>query len=1042
MRFLLALLVLTLTPSASAQPEASDPDSTLFAALEYRLVGPFRGGRASGVAGVSGDPLTYYMAATGGGVWKTTDGGGTWDNVSDGFFGGSMGSVAVAPSDPNVVYAGGGEKSLRGNVSPGWGAWRSDDAGRTWQRIGPADWQHVPRMTVHPRDANTVYAAVLGHTFGPNAERGVFRSTDGGETWEHVLFVSEDVGAFELEMHPANPRVLYASMWRARRTPYSFSSGGEGSSIWKSTDGGDTWKDISDAPGFPSGVWGISAVSVSPADPDRVYALIENKDGGLFRSDDAGATWRRVSADRNLRQRAWYFTRLQADPEDPDGVWVLNVQLWRSTDGGETFEDVPTPHVDHHDMWIAPEDPDRILIADDGGGQVTFDGGETWSTYFNQPTAQFYRVTTDNHTPYRIYGAQQDNSTVRILHRSEGGAIQERHWEPTAGGESGYLAPHPDDPDLVFGGSYGGFLMMRNHETAEERIVNVWPENPIGAAAGDLRIRFQWNFPLLFSRWEDPATGDHPLFAAGNRLYRSDDLGQSWQPVSPDLTRADPATLGSSGGPITQDNTSVEYYGTVFAVGESVHDPGVMWAGSDDGLVHLTRDGGETWQDVTPPEGVLPEYAQINAVEPHPFEPGGLYVAATRYKTDDFRPYLLRTTDWGRTWTRIDAGIPETHFTRALRADPARPGLLFAGTEAGVYVTFDDGARWRPLQQNLPVVPITDLALKDGDLVVATQGRSFWVLDDYTPLRRLSPGTDRAAFELLPPRPSMRIDGGRAEGLRTAGTNPANGVFLYYHLAEAPDSAAVALRVLEEDGSVIESFTPMGEEDQLPIAAGLNRFVWDRTYPGADDFEGNVMWGGRLAGPEAVPGRYRARLVVGEDSVEVPFEVVPDPRASATPEDYQAQFDFLAEVRDKLTETHRAITRLRATREQVTEYLARLPEDAAGADTVRAAGEALVEELTEVEETLYETRNESRQDPLNFGIKLNNQLAALAGLTSFGDFRPTDQAVAYRAEVVDEIDRALARLRGVFAEEVEAFNALVRQQALPTVVVPDEGAGE
>ena len=1034
MRRLACLLVLATLSVADVHAQI---DETLLESLDYRLVGPFRGGRASGVAGIAGDPLTYYQAATGGGVWRTRDGGGSWDNISDGYFGGSIGSVAVAPSDPNVIYVGGGEKSLRGNVSPGWGMWKSDDAGRSWRSLGFEGGQHIPRMVVHPRDEDVVWAAVLGHAYGPNAERGVFKSTDGGETWEHVLFVSEDAGAFELEIDPTNPRILYASTWNVRRTPYSFSSGGDGSAIWKSTDGGETWADISDAPGLPDGTWGISAVSISPADPDRIYALVENEDGGLFRSDDAGASWRRVSDDRNLRQRAWYFTRLGADPQDPDKVWVLNVQLWVSTDGGRTFESVDTPHADHHDIWIAPEDGDRIVIADDGGAQVTFDGGETWSTYLNQPTAQFYRVTTDSHFPYRIYGGQQDNSTIRIAHRSAGGSITERDWEPSAGGESGWLAPHPDDPDIVFGGSYGGFLQMVNHRTGESRIVNVWPENPIGAPAKDLKIRFQWNFPLLFSQYRDASANDYPLFAAGNRLYRSTNYGQTWVPISPDLTRADTLTLGSSGGPITQDNTSVEYYATIFALAESPHAEGTLWVGSDDGLLHVTRDGGQRWTDITPGRRLLPEDAMINSVEADPHRPGGLYVAATRYKVDDFAPYLLHTDDYGASWRRIDDGIEAPAFTRVIRADTERPGLLYAGTERGMFVSIDDGESWQPFQLNLPVVPVTDLAVRQGELVVATQGRGFWVLDDLTPLHQLDDAVTAADVWLFQPKPTYRVDGYRQAVTRGAGTNPEAGVVIHYRLAEAvPDSVDAALRILDRDGETIQTFTPDDDRYELATEAGMNRAVWGRRYPDAARFDGMIFWGGGLSGPQATPGTYRARLVIGEDSLEVPFEIKLDPRSSATPADLQAQFEFLREVRDKVTEVNESVEQVRDLRAQIRSFLARLPDDAAGADTVEAAGERLIERMTAVEEVLYETRSQSRQDPLNYGINLGNELSALGGTVASGDFRPTDQAYAYRDEVMAEIEAELATLREILTTDVDAFNRLVREQALP-VIVPE-----
>ncbi|MEL6615791.1 MAG: glycosyl hydrolase, partial [Bacteroidota bacterium] len=786
-------------------------------------------------------------------------------------------------------------------------------------------------------------------------------------------------------------------------------------SIWRSTDGGDTWTDISANEGLPEGTWGINDVAVAPSNPDRIYALIENEEGGLFRSDDAGETWRRVSADRNLRQRSWYFTRIDVDPDDADKVWVLNVQLWVSTDGGRTFDDVPTPHVDHHDIWIAPEDGDRIVIADDGGGQVTYDGGRTWSTYLNQPTAQFYRVTTDNHFPYRIYGGQQDNSTIRIAHRSAGGSITAADWEPSAGGESGWLAPHPDDPDIVFGGSYGGFLQMVNHRTGETRIVNVWPENPIGAPAKELKIRFNWNFPLLFSRYRDAASGDFPLYAAGNSLYRSTTYGQNWERISPDLTRADTLTLGSSGGPITQDNTSVEYYGTIFALAESVHEEGVIWVGSDDGLLHVTRDGGDSWTDITPEARLLPADVMINSVDADPRRPGGLYVAATRYKVDDFRPYLLHTDDFGETWRRIDNGIPEPAFTRVVRADPERAGLLYAGTERGMFISFDDGANWQPFQLNLPVVPVTDLDLRQGELVVATQGRSFWVLDDLTPLHQLSPEAQTAgasgATWLFTPKPTYRTAGFRSRNPRAAGTNPESGVVVHYWLPEAlPDSANAALKIIDRDGEVVETFTPEDDDAELSTDAGMNRVVWGRRYEDASRFDGMVFWGGGLSGPQALPGTYTARLVTGDDSLEVPFEIRLDPRSTATPEDLEAQFAFLREVRDKVTEVNDAVREIRDLRGQIRGFLARLP-DSPEADSARASGETLIERMTAVEEALYETRNESRQDPLNYGINMGNELSALGGTVSAGNFRPTDQALEYQAEATAEIDAELATLR-------------------------------
>lgn len=1028
------LMLLLLVPAAWGQQRgAVDVDTTLYNGLEYRSIGPYRGGRSAAVTGVPGQPMTYYFGATGGGVWKTTNGGSSWENISDGYFGGSIGAVAVSEWDPNVIYVGGGEKTVRGNVSHGYGMWKSVDAGKTWAPVGLTDARHIPRVRIHPRDPDLVYAAVLGHLFGPNEQRGVFRSKDGGQTWERVLYVNDEVGAVDLLMDPSNPRVLYASTWRVKRTPYSLESGGPGSGLWKSTDGGDTWAELTGRDnGLPQGTLGIIGVTVSPADPDRVWTIVEAEEGGVFRSDDAGATWNRINDDRNLRQRAWYYTRIYADPQDADRVYVLNVGFWRSKDGGRTYENIDTPHSDHHDLWIAPEDPQRMVVADDGGAQVTFDGGQNWSTYHNQPTAQFYRVTTDNHFPYRIYGAQQDNSTVRIRSRSNGWTITEDDWEPTAGGESGWLAPDPKNPEIVYGGSYGGYLERFNHQTGESRNVNIWPDNPMGHGAKDLAYRFQWNFPILFSR-HDPNT----LYAAAQVLFKTTDEGQRWEAISPDLTRNDTTKMGPSGGPITKDNTSVEYYGTIFTVAEG-SEPGVIWTGSDDGLVYVTRDGGASWQNVTPED--MPAFIQVNSIEPDPFEPGGLYVAATMYKSDDFRPYLYRTKDYGRSWTKITDGIDAGHFTRVVRADPARPGLLYAGTESGMYVSFDDGAHWKPFQLNLPVVPITDLAVRDDDLVVATQGRSFWVLDDLTPLHQITPEVARSDVHLFRPRPTYRLDGGHVDDPKGAGENAPSGVVVSYYLAEPPDSSAVKLRILEPGGDVIRTFSPKAKErdEQMPVDAGLNRVVWKLRYPDAERFSGLVLWGGGTQGPKAVPGTYQARLVVGDDSTTVPFEVLMDPRAEATPADLQAQYDFLVEVRDKLTEVHEAVERIRDVRAQVKDVTARLQDGQAGADTIRAAGRALDAQLTQVEEALYQTKNQSPQDPLNYPIRLNNRLSGLVGVVSTGNWRPTDQAVAVKNALTAEIDAELARLNQLLGAELPAFNALVREYQVPAVSVKPE----
>ncbi len=1049
---LVAGLALTPAVPAAAQsstPAASIPDEAT-QAMEWRLVGPYRGGRSAAVAGIPQNRETYYFGGAGGGVWKTTNGGTAWTNVSDGSFGGSIGAVAVSEWDPNVVYVGGGEKTVRGNVSHGDGMWRSTDAGKTWQQIGLTDSRRISRIRIHPKDPDLVYVAVMGHLFGPNEERGVYRSRDGGASWEKILFVSNEVGAVDLAMDPTNPRVLYATFWRVKRTPYSLESGGEGSGLWKSTDGGDNWTEITRNKGLPQGTIGISGIAVSHTNSQNLYAIIEAEDGGVFRSRDGGETWSKTNDDRSLRQRAWYYTRIYADPATEDGVYVLNVRFHHSRDGGRGFRQIRVPHGDNHDLWIDPNDPLRMIQSNDGGANVSFDGGETWSVQSNQPTAQMYRVSTDNAFPYRLLGGQQDNSALRIRSRSAfGSSIGTRDWEPTAGGESGHIVARPDEPDVVYGGSYGGFLMRVDHRTGEARSVHVWPDDPMGWGAADLKYRFQWNFPIFFSP-HDSGT----LYTAAQVLFRSLDEGYSWEQISPDLTRNDKSTMGPSGGPITKDNTAVEYYGTIFAALESPHQEGVFWTGSDDGLIHVSRDSGESWDNVTPPD--LPEWTMINSIDAHPFEEGGLYVAATGYKQDDFRPYLYRTTDWGQSWTRIDSGIEADHFTRVVRADPDRPGLLYAGTERGVYVSFDDGASWRSLQLNLPVVPITDLAVKEQDLVAATQGRSYWILDDLTLLHQLDAETAAADVHLFEPRPAYRLSGvgGFFGPPPNTGQNPPNGVVFHYLLAETPDKETeIKLEILEADGDEIMTFTRKPDEEPeqsgpprgpntslLETAAGLNRFVWNMRYTPMERFPGMILWNDSRSGPRAVPGTYKARLTVGDATQETDFNIVKDPRSSASQEDLQAQFDFVVSVRDKLTEIHTALGKAKDAKEQVTKLRKRI-EGREGMEDLLEAFKSMEESLTPIEEALYQTKNRSRQDPLNFPIRLNDKLSGVMGNASFGDTRPTTQAYAVRDELFAQIDAELAKLESIWTETLPSLNQMVRDKEIPAIEVADDREG-
>lgn len=1028
---------------------ASDP----LKGLQYRHLGPFRGGRSVAVAGVPSQPLVYYFGATGGGVWKTTDGGVNWESVSDGqpFGTGSVGAVEVSPSDPNVVYVGMGETSIRGNVSHGDGVYKSVDAGKTWKRMGLEDTRHIGRVRVHPRNPDVVYVAALGHLFGPNEQRGVYRTKDGGKSWERVLFKSNKAGAIDLVIDPNNPNNLYAAIWEAKRTPYSLESGGPDSGLWRSTDGGDTWTDISRHPGLPKGLLGRIGVTVSGAQGDRLWAIVEADEGGVFRSDNGGESWTRVNEGRNLRQRAWYYSHIYADPKSADTVYVLNVGFYKSVDGGRTYTTIGVPHSDNHDLWIDPNNPLRMINANDGGANVTTDGGRNWSEQ-DQPTAQFYRVALDNDFPYHVYGAQQDNSTVRIASRTTGFGITIRDWEETAGSESGWVQPHPKDSNIVFGGNYGGYLTRLDHRTGQERDINVWPDNPMGWGAEGMKYRFQWNFPILFSP-HDP----NILYTAGNRLFKTTNEGQTWVPISPDLTRNDKTKLGPSGGPITKDNTSVEYYCTIFTIAESPVQKGVIWAGSDDGLVHVTRDAGANWQKVSDNIKGLPEWIQINSIEASPFEAGTAYVAATMYKSDDNRPYLYKTNDFGKSWKKIVSGLPETAFTRVIREDPHRRGLLYAGTETGMYVSFNDGENWQSLQLNLPVVPITDLAVhkRDKDLVVATQGRSFWILDDLTVLHQWQSSLAQSPQHLFKPEDSIRMPGGgfRSRGAVTVGQNHPAGAAIWYHLKEKP-KGEVTLEILDGSGKSIRKFSsraatgegaaPGGAEEgggraggsapRLSAEKGLNRFDWDLRYPDATRFPGLILWAGMLSGPKAVPGTYQVRLTLDGQSVTENLVVRPDPRIPTTQEEFQKQFDLLLKIRDKLTETHNSIVAIRDARKQINDYAARVKSQPEAKPIVDAA-KSLSDKLTVIEEALYQTKNQSSQDPLNYPIRLNNKLAALAGSIAGPDAQPTDQHFAVYEELVTRIDAELARLKQIFSTDVPAFNKLVRERDIPAVSV-------
>lgn len=1034
---LLFLVTILISLSISSETlQAQSYDEKLYDALEYRLLGPFRGGRSAAVTGVPGKPNLYYFGATGGGVWQTKNGGRTWENISDGFFGGSIGSIEVAESDPNVIYVGGGEKTVRGNVSSGYGIWKSEDAGKTWKEAGLKNSRHVPRIAIHPTDYNTIYAAVMGNIYKPTQERGVYKSTDGGSTWKQVLFVNQDAGAVDLLLDPNNPRILYASTWNVRRTPYSLSSGGDGSALWKSTDSGETWEEISKNKGFPTDTLGIIGVTVSPANSDRVWAIVENKDkGGVYRSDDGGNTWSNINSERKLRQRAWYYTRIYADSKDEDVVYVLNVRYHKSTDGGKTYSTYNAPHGDHHDLWIAPNDPNRMIIGDDGGAQVTYDGGETWSTYHNQPTSQFYRVTTDNAFPYRIYAAQQDNSTIRIPHRTEGRSITDDDWESTAGGESAHIAVTPDNPEIVYGGSYDGFLTRYNHEKNTVRSISVWPDNPMGHGAEDMKYRFQWNFPIFFS-----PHNPKKLYTASNHLHVTTNEGESWKTISPDLTRNIAEKQKSSGGPITQDNTSVEYYCTIFAAAESPVKEGVLWTGSDDGLVHISQNGGETWENVTP-KGI-PEWMMINSVEPSAFDAGTCYIAGTKYKTGDFAPYLYKTNDYGKTWKKITNGIPTEHFTRVVREDPKQRGLLYAGTETGMYISFNDGVNWKPFQLNLPIVPITDLAIKQNNLIVATQGRSLWIIDDLTVIHQLykmNDGVRSSAVEnyLFKPKDTYRMGGGSRSGSLTQGTNHPSGVMTYFYLNN-PKDKEVTLSYLNSKNDTIKSFsTKNKKEDKLEVVEGANYHTWNMRGKGAERLKGMILWWASTNAPQAVPGSYKVVLKVDDQVQEQQFTILPDENAETDVAGMQRQFDFITDVNETVDKAHKSIKKIRNINAQLKAFKKQYNGNEDVKKLVEKA-DTLSTQFSEIEKALYQTKNRSGQDPLNFPIKLTNKLAHLNSLVSMDDFPPTQQDIMVKNELKAAINKELNEFDRLITEEISNFNSEFNTLKLNYLFVEEE----
>jgi photosystem II stability/assembly factor-like uncharacterized protein len=1006
-------------------------DDPIIKAQSFRLVGPFRGGRAAAGVGSYTDVNTFYMGSTGGGVWKTTDAGNNWKNISDGFFGGTIGAIAITPTNESILYVGEGENSMRGNVSEGLGGmWKSTDDGKTWKNIGLKEARHIVRIIVHPKNPDIIWVAAMGHLFGPNETRGVFKSTDGGQNWKKVLYVNQQTGASDLVIDPSNPEILYAGTWQLIRTPYSLESGGEGSGLYKSTDGGDTWTSIKTNKGFPKGVWGITAIAVAKSNTDKLYALIENKDGGLYMSENAGKTWELVNSDNNIRQRAWYYTKVFIDPADENKIYCPNVNFMVSSDGGKSFSSMRTPHGDHHDLWIDPKNGKRMIVSDDGGAQVSLDGAKNWSTYMNQPTVQVYRLSTDNHFPYRILGAQQDNSAFRILSSTYGSYIGENDFDVTAGGESGYIVADPTNSDIVYGGSYGGLITRYDHKTGENRVINVWPDNPMGAGAEAMKYRFQWNHPIFFS-----PHNPKKIYTAGNHLFATENEGASWNMLSPDLTTNDKTRQKSSGGPITQDNTSVEYYCTIFTAAESPLEKDLLWTGSDDGLINVSKDGGATWKNVTP-KGI-PQWMMWNRVEVDPIRKGTAYFAGTRYKLDDFTPYLYVTHDYGETWEKITNGINPMHFTRAIVASPRKTGVLFAGTEYGLYVSINDGKSWEPLQLNLPVTPVTDLLIRDNNLIVGTQGRSIYILDDVSFIENYQ-AINASASKVFPIanvyRVPPQIGGRRNRGARASmpanvGSNPAKGVVInYWKATTANDSTRVMISILDDQKKVIKTFN-QNDAGGPSIETGFQTFVWNMYHTEIDKPEASlILWNGSTSPVLAAPGKYTAKVTIDNTVTEYPFTIISDPNYKVSEADLKAQEQFLLEVAASFNTIMKTLKGIKEIRTQV-QVLQKKTKDS----SFQKQSELVLMSLKTIEEALHQTKAKSGQDVLNFPIRLDDKIAGVFESAAAGYVAPTKQVKETYADLKAQVDVQLKKYETLKKDEVKALNEAVHKLMIPII---------
>ena len=1036
-------------PAARAtapQAGGAPVDGKLFDAMRWRQVGPFRGGRVLAVTGVPGEPNVFYFGGASSGVWKSTDTGVSWKPLFDSQTIASIGAIAVAPSDHNVLYVGSGEACIRGNISYGDGVYKSIDGGKTWKNIGLKDTRHIGAVIVDPRDSNTVFVAALGHAYGPNEERGVFRSRDGGSTWQKVLYKDNKTGAIDIVFDPNNPSTLFASLWQVYRTPWSLNSGGPGSGLYKSIDGGTTWTRL-EGHGLPEGIMGRIGVSVSGGDSNRVYALIENKEGGgIYRSDDGGGSWTLENQDGRLRQRPWYFSHIFADPKSADTLYVLNTGMFRSTDGGRTFNLLPAPHGDHHGLWIDPGDPRRMINGDDGGATVSTDSGMTWSTQYNQPTAQFYHVITDNRWPYYIYGAQQDNSTIAIKSYDDDGVIGRQDWYAVGGGESGYIAPYPPDPNIVFANGEA-FISRFDKRTEQLTDISVWPLDVSGNAAGKLLHRFNWTSPLVISP-HDPNT----LYEGAEMLFKSTDQGQSWSPISPDLTRNDKSKQKASGGPITLDITSVEYYDTIFTVAESPVKKDMIWVGTDDGLVQLTGDGGGHWSNVTPRD--MPEWSMVSIVEPSHFDAGTAYIAVDRHKLDDFRPMIFRTRDSGKTWIMIANGIPEGSYVHSVREDPKRKGLLFAGTETGVYFSLDDGGHWQPLKLNLPTVPIHDLNVHGNDLVVATHGRSFWVLDDITPLRQIDANSANTEMVLYKPQTALRLHlPTDIERRGPVGDDPPPGAIIDYYFKTEPKDE-VKLEIYDASGKLVRSLSsrekkefeqPPEWPDQvkevttIPAGAGMNRYAWNLRWEPPVKIPGAFYSDQGPQGPIAMPGQYTVKLTAGGRSLTQPLEIVMDPRVkNVAQEDLQKQFELATQISSANNDLHKAVNQVRTMRAELKSLQARLGNDAALKALVEQA-DALDKKMAPVEEHLIQVNMKGSEANLAFPNMLNEQLDSLSAIVQAGDGAPTQQQEAVFKMLRGQLDEQLAAWKQIMSTDVPAFNELVKKSDVPVLYLPPVG---